>query len=62
MSDVDDYNEETERLEKEGYMPWNNHPGYTIQYLDKMLEPHGLKIKTIERDDDDLWFAVEKIK
>ena len=45
------------QLEKNGFKLWNDHPGYTIERLNKMLAAHGLKIETKEFGDE-LWFKV----
>ena len=44
----------------QGFKLWNNHPGYTIEKLNKQLKPFGLKLETVEIDSD-LWFKVVKI-
>ena len=57
---VEESNLFIQKMEKEGFRLWNDHPGYTIGFLNGMLEIHGLKIEVVE-EGDNLWVRIKKV-
>ena len=56
---VDESNAFIQEMEGKGYRIWNDHPGYTIEYLQEMLAPFGLRVETFAEEGNDwLWFRV----
>jgi hypothetical protein len=52
-----------EELEKYGYLPWNDHVGYTVDYLNRQLTKFGLEVKTETTITNNVFFkVVEKSK
>lgn len=62
MSKVDEEIQQFDDLQTKGYAPWNDHPGYTIGYLNEMLKEHNLRVITVEFEAiERIVFKIEKI-
>ena len=57
---LEEENRLADQLQNMGFRIWDDyHAGYTIDKLNKMLEPYGLKIENFQKQEE-IWFRIVK--